>query len=57
MPVTKPGIRVPKEFLYETDKILQELKKNRSEVIREAITIMINDYKKTAGCRTCRKDL
>ncbi len=46
MPVTKPGIRVPKEFLYETDKILQELKKNRSEVIREAITIMINNYKK-----------
>jgi metal-responsive CopG/Arc/MetJ family transcriptional regulator len=46
MPVTKLGISIPVELLVEIDKISQELKKNRSEVIREAITKMINDYKK-----------
>ncbi len=46
MPVTKLGISIPEELLEEIDKISQGLKKNRSEVIREAITKMINDYKK-----------
>lgn len=46
MPVTKLGISIPLELLVEIDKISQGLKKNRSEVIREAITKMINDYKK-----------
>lgn len=46
MPATKLGISIPAELLVEIDKISQELKKNRSEVIREAITKMINDYKK-----------
>ena len=46
MPVTKLGISIPTELLGEIDKVSQGLKKNRSEVIREAITKMINDYKK-----------
>lgn len=46
MSVTKLGISIPEELLEEIDKISQGLKKNRSEVIREAITKMINDYKK-----------
>lgn len=46
MPVTKLGISIPKELLDEIDKISQGLKKNRSEIIREGITRIINDYKK-----------
>lgn len=46
MPVTKLGISIPKELLDEIDKISQGLKKNRSEIIREGITKIINDYKK-----------
>ena len=46
MSVTKLGISIPEELLEEIDKISQGLKKNRSAVIREAITKMINDYKK-----------
>lgn len=46
MAVTKLGISIPAELLVEIDKISHGLKKNRSEVIREAITKMINDYKK-----------
>ena len=46
MSVTKLGISIPEELLGEIDKVSQGLKKNRSEVIREAITKMINDYKK-----------
>lgn len=46
MPVTKLGISVPKELLEEVDKISKELKKNRSEVVRDAITKMINTYRR-----------
>ena len=46
MSVTKLGISIPEELLGEIDKVSQGLKKNRSEVIREAITKMINDYKR-----------
>ena len=46
MQVTKLGISIPEGLLEEIDKVSQGLKKNRSEVIREAITKMINDYKK-----------
>jgi len=46
MPVAKLGISFPAELIEEIDRISKVLKKNRSEVIREAITKMISDYKK-----------
>lgn len=46
MPVTKLGISIPEKLLEEIDKISQGLKKNRSEVIRDAITKMVNTYKR-----------
>ena len=46
MPVTKLGISIPIELLGEIDKVSQGLKKNRSEVIREAIVKMVNAYKR-----------
>lgn len=46
MPVAKLGISFPTELVEEIDKISKGLKKSRSEVVRDAITKMINDYKK-----------
>ena len=46
MTVIKLGISIPEELLEEIDKISQGLKKNRSEVVRNAITKMVNTYKK-----------
>jgi metal-responsive CopG/Arc/MetJ family transcriptional regulator len=46
MPVMKLGISFPIELVKEIDKISSGLKKSRSEVIRDAIIRMINDYKK-----------
>lgn len=44
--VTKLGISFPAELVEEIDNLSKRLKKSRSEVIRDAITRMINDYKK-----------
>ena len=46
MPVTKLGISFPSELIEEVDSLSKFLKKSRSEVIRVAITRMLNDYKK-----------
>lgn len=46
MPVMKLGISFPSELVEEIDVISKGLKKSRSEVIRDAINKMINDYKK-----------
>lgn len=46
MPVAKLGISFPTELVEEIDKISKGLKKSRSEVVRDAITKMINDYKR-----------
>lgn len=46
MPVAKLGISFPTELVEEIDKISKCLKKSRSEVVRDAMTRMINDYKK-----------
>ncbi|TVM00558.1 MAG: hypothetical protein CV087_13225 [Candidatus Brocadia sp. WS118] len=55
MPVTKLGISVPKELLEEVDMISKELKKNRSEVIRDAITKMINAYRRQQAIEKAEK--
>ena len=46
MPVAKLGISFPSELVEEIDRLSTGLKKNRSEIIREAVTKMISDYKK-----------
>lgn len=46
MTVAKIGISFPAKLVEEIDRISRELKKNRSEVVREATTKMISDYKK-----------
>ncbi len=46
MPVAKLGISFPVELVEEINRISKGLKKSRSEVVREAIARMINDYKK-----------
>ena len=46
MPVAKLGISFPSELVEEIDRLSKGLKKNRSEVVREAVTKMISDYKK-----------
>lgn len=43
---TKLGISFPAELVKEIDKMSKGLKKSRSEVVRDAITRMINDYKR-----------
>lgn len=55
MPVTKLGISIPEELLEEIDKISQRVKKNRSEVIREAITKMINTYRRPQAVEKAEK--
>ena len=46
MPVTKLGISFPSDLVEEIDILSKRMKKNRSEVIRDAISKMIYDYKK-----------
>ncbi len=46
MPVTKLGISFPSDLIEEVDSLSKLLKKSRSEIIRVAITRMLNDYKK-----------
>lgn len=46
MPVAKIGISFPSELVEEIDRISKGLKKNRSAIIRDAVTKMISDYKK-----------
>ena len=46
MPVAKLGISFPSELVEEIDRLSKGLKKNRSEIIRDAVTKMISDYKK-----------
>lgn len=42
----KLGISFPAELVKEIDKMSKGLKKSRSEVVRDAMTRMINDYKR-----------
>jgi metal-responsive CopG/Arc/MetJ family transcriptional regulator len=46
MPVAKLGISFPIKLVEEIDRLSKGLKKSRSEVVRDAITKMISDYKK-----------
>ena len=46
MPVTKLGISFPSDLIDEVDSLSKLLKKSRSEVVRIAITRMLNDYKR-----------
>ena len=55
MPVAKLGISFPVELIEEIDRISKGLKKNRSEVVREAITKMINDHKKQKAVEKAEK--
>lgn len=55
MPVAKLGISFPTELVEEIDKISKGLKKNRSEVVRDAVTKMINDYKKQQAVEKAEK--
>lgn len=52
---TKLGISFPAELVEEIDKMSKGLKKSRSEVIRVAITKMINDYKKQQAVEKAAK--
>lgn len=55
MPVTKLGISFPEELVDEIDKISKGLKKNRSEVIRDAIIKMIADHKKQQAIKKAER--
>ncbi|MEW6570878.1 MAG: ribbon-helix-helix domain-containing protein [Nitrospirota bacterium] len=55
MPVMKLGISFPAELIEEMDRLSKVLKKSRSEVIRDAITKMINDYKKQQAIEKAEK--
>ncbi|MCX5719070.1 MAG: ribbon-helix-helix domain-containing protein [Nitrospirae bacterium] len=55
MPVIKLGISFPMELVNEIDRISKVLRKSRSEVIRDAITKMINDYKKQQVIKRAEK--
>ncbi len=55
MSVAKLGISFPQDLVDEIDKISKRLKKSRSEVIRDAITKMINDYKKQQAVERAEK--
>jgi len=55
MPVAKLGISFPAKLVEEIDKISKGLKKSRSEVIRDATTKMINDYKKQQAVERAEK--
>ena len=55
MPSAKIGISFPDELVEEIDKISRGFKKSRSEVIRDAVTKMINDYKKLKATEKAEK--
>lgn len=55
MPVAKLGISFPDELIEEIDRISKGLKKSRSEVIRDAVTKMISDYKKQKAVEKAEK--
>ncbi|MEW6108813.1 MAG: ribbon-helix-helix domain-containing protein [Nitrospirota bacterium] len=55
MPVAKLGISFPVELVEEIDRISKGLKKSRSEVIRDAITKLVNDYKKKQAIERAEK--
>lgn len=55
MPVTKLGISFPSDLIDELDSLSKLLKKSRSEVIRVAITRMLNDYKKQQAVEKAEK--
>jgi metal-responsive CopG/Arc/MetJ family transcriptional regulator len=52
---TKLGVSFPQHLVQEIDRMSKALKKNRSEVIRDAITKMINDYKKQQAIEKAEK--
>lgn len=55
MSVVKLGISFPAELVEEIDAISKGLKKNRSEVVRDAIIAMITDYKRQQAVRKAEK--
>ncbi|MFA4920200.1 MAG: ribbon-helix-helix domain-containing protein [Thermodesulfovibrionales bacterium] len=55
MPSAKLGISFPIELVEEIDRISKGLKKSRSEVVRDAITKMISDYKKQQAIEKAEK--
>jgi len=55
MSVMKLGISFPAELVEEIDRISKGLKKNRSEVIRDSIKKMIDDYKKQQAIEKAAK--
>lgn len=55
MSVIKLGISFPAELVEEIDRISKGLKKNRSEIIRDSIKKMIDDYKKQQAIEKAAK--
>ena len=55
MSVIKLGISFPVELVEEIDTISKGLKKSRSEVVREAIVTMIDNYKQQQALRKAEK--
>ena len=55
MSVIKLGISFPVELVEEVDIISKGLKKSRSEVVREAIVTMIDNYKQQQALRKAEK--
>ena len=55
MSVVKLGISFPVELVEEIDTISKGLKKSRSEVVRDAIIKMIDDYKRQDAVRKAEK--
>lgn len=55
MPVAKLGISFPVELVEEIDRISKGLKKNRSEVVRGAVTKMVSDYKQQQAIERAEK--
>ncbi|HCC68565.1 MAG TPA: hypothetical protein DEP99_01575 [Nitrospiraceae bacterium] len=55
MTVAKLGISFPEKLVEEIDRLSKGLKKSRSEVVRDAITKMINDYKRQEAIEKAEK--
>ena len=55
MSVVKLGISFPVELVEEIDTISKGLKKSRSEVVRDAIIAMIDNYKQQQALRKAEK--
>lgn len=55
MPVAKLGISFPEKLVEEIDRLSKGLKKSRSEVVRDAITKMINEYKRQEAIEKAEK--